>query len=340
MSRFSTAIGAWLVLIACIAASQEKPPSDTFTDPSPHRSGFAIVNGIELHYLDWGGNGQPLVFLHGLGNSAHIFDDLAPEFVDRYRVLALTWRGHGKSDKPKTGYDVDTLTEDLRQFLDTMKIQKVILAGHSMAGEELTRFAGLYPERLLALVYLDAAFDRTIPEFTSFFEESRRKAPDVYALLNPTPADRASIEAMRAFSRKTRGGWSNAIEADWRATSSVFHTPDEPALDPGQLVRMIAQGYRSPEYSKVKAPTLSFFTMLTMESAFPWITADTDASVRKQAKDLLELDMIPRQRPQIAKFRADVPHARVIEMPNTRHDCFIQRQEDVVREMRAFLAGR
>jgi hypothetical protein len=77
-----------------------------------------------------------------------------------------------------------------------------------------------------------------------------------------------------------------------------------------------------------------------MESAFPWITADTDASVRKQAKDLLELDMIPRQRPQIAKFRAGVPHARVIEMPNTRHDRFIHRQEDVVREMRAFLAGR
>jgi pimeloyl-ACP methyl ester carboxylesterase len=95
-------------------------------------------------------------------------------------VLALTWRGHGKSDAPETGYDVDTLTEDVRQFLDAMKIERVMLVGHSMAGEELTRFAGLYPERVDRLVYLDAAYDRTDPSFRA----SRAKAPDVFALLN------------------------------------------------------------------------------------------------------------------------------------------------------------
>lgn len=339
ISRFSTVLGVWfLLVVAC--AGQQNPPVDTFIDPSPHRTGFVVVNGVRLHYLDWGGSGRPLVFLHGLGNSAHIFDDLAPEFVDSFRVLALTWRGHGRSDSPEAGYDVDTLTEDLRQFLDTMKIDRAILAGHSMAGEELTRFAGLHPGRVEALVYLDAAFDRTIPEFTTFFAEARRKAPDVYALLDPSPADRASIDARRAFSRKTRGGWSNAIEADWRETSDLFRQSNDRPVGSGARAQSIIQGYRAPDYARVKAPTLAFFTGLTMESAFPWITTDVDASIRKQAQDLLELDMIPRQRPQIAQFRSGVPHARIIEMPNTRHDCFIQRQGDVVREMRAFLAGR
>ena len=249
MTTISTAACVLLVLAAPLAAGQATPAGDVFTDPSPHRTGFANVNGVRLHYLDWGGTGTPLVFLHGLGNSAHIFDDIAPRFVDSYRVLALTWRGHGRSDTPTTGYDVDTLTEDLRQFLDAMKIDQAILAGHSMAGEELTRFAGLYPNRVRALVYLDAAYDRTTPEFRRAFAESRRKAPDVYALLTPSPADQVSIEARRTFSRKTRGGWSDAIEADWRETSSVFRQAGEPVMDAGRLVPLIAQGYRSPDYS-------------------------------------------------------------------------------------------
>ena len=80
--------------------------------------------------------------------------------------------------------------------------------------------------------------------------------------------------------------------------------------------------------------------MFTVETAFPWITSDTDGAVRKQAQDLLEMVMILGQRPQIAKFREGIPHARVIEMPETRHDCFIHREDEVVREMRAFLAGK
>src|SRR5688500_13051607 len=84
-------------------------PSDPWVDRSPHRTGMVTVNGIQLHFLDWGGRGETLVLLTGLGGSAHIFDDLAPQFTDRFRVLALTRRGHGESDRPETGYDIGTL---------------------------------------------------------------------------------------------------------------------------------------------------------------------------------------------------------------------------------------
>jgi hypothetical protein len=77
-----------------------------------------------------------------------------------------------------------------------------------------------------------------------------------------------------------------------------------------------------------------------MASAFPWITPDVRQEVRQQAQFLLDTEMIPYQRRQIAQFRKGVANGRVIEMPNTLHYCFIEKQEDVVREMRAFLPAR
>ena len=133
-------------------------------DSSPHKSGFVTVNAIRLHYLDWGGSGPALLFLAGLGCNAHIYDRFAPRFTDRFHALALTRRGHGDSDYPETGYDIDTLTEDIRQFLDHLQIDKAILVGHSLAGIELSHFAALYSERVSALVYLDAAYYRNTDE--------------------------------------------------------------------------------------------------------------------------------------------------------------------------------
>src|ERR1041384_2370740 len=128
-----------------------KPP-----DKSPHKSGFVTANGIKLHYLDWGGTGSVLLLLTGYGDDAHVFDDFAPKFTDHFHVIGLTRRGFGESDKPATGYDIATRVENIRQFLDALKIGKVSIIGHSMAGDEMTTFATLYPRRVRKLVYLEA----------------------------------------------------------------------------------------------------------------------------------------------------------------------------------------
>ena len=102
-----------------------------------YQSAFVIANSIRLHYLDWGGSGPVLLFLTGLGQSAYIYGKLAPRFTDMFHVIALTRRGHGDSDYPESGYDPDTLTEDLRQFMDALKIDQAVLVGHSMANVEM-----------------------------------------------------------------------------------------------------------------------------------------------------------------------------------------------------------
>jgi pimeloyl-ACP methyl ester carboxylesterase len=120
---------------------------------------FATVNGVRLHYLDWGGHGDVLLFLAGLGDSVHRFDSFAPRFLDRFHAVGFTRRGQEASAKPSTGYALRTLADDIRAFMDLKGIGHATLVGHSIAGAEMTTFAALYPTRLRALVYLDAAYD-------------------------------------------------------------------------------------------------------------------------------------------------------------------------------------
>ncbi|HEV7960165.1 MAG TPA: hypothetical protein VGP01_03990, partial [Rhizomicrobium sp.] len=71
-------------------------------DKSPHKVSFVDVEkGIKLEVLDWGGTGRPLVFLAGLGDTAHTFDRLALEFTKSHHVYGITRRGFGNSSKPE-----------------------------------------------------------------------------------------------------------------------------------------------------------------------------------------------------------------------------------------------
>jgi pimeloyl-ACP methyl ester carboxylesterase len=127
--------------------------------PGPPPDRFLTVNGVRLHYLDWGGRGPTLLFLTSFGASAHEYDGLAPHFTSRFRVLGLTRRGQPPSEAPESGYETRTLVDDTRAFLDAMGTERAALAGYSIAGAELTLFASVYPDRVSHLVYLDALGD-------------------------------------------------------------------------------------------------------------------------------------------------------------------------------------
>jgi pimeloyl-ACP methyl ester carboxylesterase len=151
-----------LVCLVAFSAAGVRCTKETATPPAGPwpRSGYVVANGVRLHYLDWGGKGPAMLLLAGLGHDAHTFKTFAPKFTDSFRVLALTRRGFGKSDRPAGGYDNATRVEDIRQFLDRMKIDRAHLVGDSMAGDEMTLFATTYPQRVIRLVYLDAAINR------------------------------------------------------------------------------------------------------------------------------------------------------------------------------------
>jgi len=82
-----------LVSLMVPASCQEPAP---WHDPSPHRVQFVTVEpGVRLEVLDWGGSGRPVVLMAGLGNTAHVFDDLAPTRKAFCHVYGITRRGCG-----------------------------------------------------------------------------------------------------------------------------------------------------------------------------------------------------------------------------------------------------
>src|SRR6266545_1260498 len=152
-----------LFLLPILGACRADRPTTTsaWRDASPHAVRMvAVAPGTSLEVLDSGGTGRPLVLLAGLGNTAHVFDDLAPSLTDSFHVYGITRRGFGRSTQPPDS-DVTSLVSDLRIVLDSLRLSRVILVGHSIAGDELTAFAGSYPDQCRALVYLDAAYDHS-----------------------------------------------------------------------------------------------------------------------------------------------------------------------------------
>ena len=135
-------------------------------DPTAHSVQFITVdNNVKLEVLDWGGSGRPLVLLTGLGNNAHVYDGFAPKLTTSYHVYGITRRGFGASSAPATGYSADRLGDDVLAVLDALRLNRPVLVGHSIGGEELSSIGSRHPERVAGLIYLDcygyAYYDRS-----------------------------------------------------------------------------------------------------------------------------------------------------------------------------------
>jgi len=306
-------------------------------DKSPHKTDFVSVNGINLHYLDWGGSGDLLLFLAGMGCNAHNFDDFAPRFNDKFHVMALTRRGHGESDHPETGYDVDTLTDDVRQFLDGLGVERVILAGHSMASLELSHFSALYPERVLKLIFLDAAYDRSSASYKNMVEKSPLRQIQAPGLDVDYYSEEDYFAAMKIAYPYFAPIWTEAMEEQSR--HEIMKTSEGKIVEKmsdaiNKAIRDTLTSY-APEDSKIKAPTLSFFAISEGGYAISndWMTDEQKTEVMNHFATTAN----SWKRENIEQFRQNVPHATVIEIPQGHHHCFIKHEELVYEEMRKFL---
>jgi pimeloyl-ACP methyl ester carboxylesterase len=135
MLRLTIAI--WLVLGAL-------PPPAGATSPA---SVFIEVGAVRLQYLDWGGNGEPIILVPGVCETPWVFGDLAPLLASRYRVVGLTPRGCGRSGMAADGYGVDLQIRELIAFMDALGIERATFAGHSSGGGKVVRLARLFPSR-------------------------------------------------------------------------------------------------------------------------------------------------------------------------------------------------
>ncbi len=129
------------------------------TGPTDHN---VQLNGINVHYLDWGNEHLPhVVLLHGGSLTAHTWDMAALMLRDKYHLVALDQRGHGDTDwTPESQLaedNSDLMLEDTRQFIEHLGYERLSLVGMSMGGMNTIRYAARHPERLDAVGIVDIA---------------------------------------------------------------------------------------------------------------------------------------------------------------------------------------
>ena len=127
-------------------------------DVSSPKELWANIGDLKMRYLDWGGDGQPLLALHGLASSAHWYDIVAPLLRDRYHIYAPDQRGHGQTTSAPDGYDWKALSNDMVGLLDHIGSDQVAVMGHSWGGNVATNLAANAPDRVSRLIMIDGGF--------------------------------------------------------------------------------------------------------------------------------------------------------------------------------------
>jgi pimeloyl-ACP methyl ester carboxylesterase len=323
------------VLGVCLAATSKAEvaqyPSVNYTDVSPHKSAFAHVNGINLNYLDWGGDGPALVMMHGIGDDPHVFDDLASLLHDRFRIVAYARRGHGLSDSPPGPYDAATLLEDFRQLVDYLGIQRMSVLGWSVGGDEVTALAGRYPERVDKLIYLEGGYDWSTPVFFKAFG-------NILTANSPGAADMRSLDTLRAWYRLVWLGnnvpWTPGLEAYLRdlaqpdADGKLHLKPNDEA----SAAIFATLGNWQRDYTKVQAPTHALYgtTFFPLDRSDPALT--------QKLRDFDQNTMVPFRRASMERIQHELRNVKVQQINDRTHMAIgAQQPNAITATIREFL---
>ena len=326
------------ILVLMIASAGTLSTQTTRTDTSPHKAQFITVEpGVKLQVLDWGGVGRPLVFLAGLGGTAHGFDTFALRFTSKYHVYGITRRGFPPSDTPEPvgeNYAADRLGDDVLSVLDQLQIARPVLIGHSFAGEELSSIGSRFPERVAGLIYLDATYRYAFspPNRGDFQIDTLELKRRLDAVLNATsPAEtRASIDGVlnalpqyETDLKEQKQAWAGAPDmspADYAAAVK------ENSTAAGKIQTAVLHGER--RYAQIKCPVLAIVA-LPKDHGLP-------PGPKRDAADAWDLKQFS---PLADSFEADVPTARVIRLAHAKHAVYESNETEVVHAMETFLAG-
>lgn len=225
-----------LMFAAALLAQQWMSLPPTPTLPKPDRSGTAQVNGIKVWYAEFG-QGEPVLFLHGgLGNSDY-WGEQVRAFKDRYRVIVMDSRGHGRSTRNASPFGYDLMASDVVGLLDHLKIKKVALVGWSDGAIIGLDIAMHHPERLSKLFAFAANIDPSgvsdiqhSPVFIGFI----RRAGKEYEKLSPTPKEYDRFVAQITRMWNSQPHWTRADFARIRTPVWIVDGDHDEAINHDQ----------------------------------------------------------------------------------------------------------
>jgi esterase len=204
------------------------------------------VNGLRVHYLDWGNPGAPpVVCVHGYTSSAQAFNALARRFHDRYHFVAMDVRGHGESAwSPAGAYQYRDQVGDLAAVVDKLGLSRFTLIGTSMGGIIAMAYAGTHPDRLTHLVINDIGPDvevgsQRITQMVGSRPDEFGTLDDAMAYrrqMSPIVAGRALDDqrelALGVLRQRPDGRWIWKMDPAYIQQRVKIGPPERPALWP------------------------------------------------------------------------------------------------------------
>jgi pimeloyl-ACP methyl ester carboxylesterase len=210
------------------------------------KSKFLTVNGLRVHYLEWGdASAPPVVCVHGYTSSAEAFNAPARHFQDRFNVMAPDVRGHGESAwSPAGEYQYRDQAIDLAAFVDHLGLARFTLIGTSMGGIIAMAYAEAHPERLQGLVINDIGPD--VEEGSQRITQTVGSRPDEFAMLedaldyrrqvSPIVASRSEEDqrelALGVLRQRPDGRWVWKMDPAYIQQRVQRGAPPRPALWP------------------------------------------------------------------------------------------------------------
>ncbi len=310
------------LLMASLVVSLKAPAQ---TDSSPHKVQFVTVEkGVQLEVLDWGGAGRPLIFLAGAGDTAHVFDYFAPKFNGQHHVYAITRRGFGASSKPAPAngnYSADRLGDDVLAVMQSLGIERPVLVGHSIAGEELSSIGSRFPNKVSGLIYLDAVAS------WSFYDPAH---PQVEIEMNGIKKRIEEIEAGGVDEQEKL----RELEIAMAQFETVLHQNNKdiktmPPLPPRSPIGA-ALNFGAEKYTSIPVPVLAIIACPHDWSHF--FQNDPERRAARLAADTAACSA------RAESFARGVPTARVVRIPNADHYLYRTNEAQVIDETNKFLS--
>jgi pimeloyl-ACP methyl ester carboxylesterase len=299
-----------------------------WVDPSPHAQHLVRVptdGAVEV--LDWGGNGPAVVLLAQMGQTAHIYDGWAPTLTPRHHVLGITRRGHGSSSA-REPYTTETLATDVLHVLDAQGLEAAVIAGNGFAGEEMSWLASRFPHRILGLVYLDAAYDRTgIASEAAITSRIPRRGP--------TPQDTVSTQALAAWARRVIG--VPIPESEYRQLAVL--APDGRVTGqrtPPSVQQAMLAGISRTDWATIRTPILAIYVKGLSGQSYPGC-GTMDAAVSQVCDELHARSERQRRNSQRLLASRDAP-TRILELEGAHPFVFLSNPTDVRQAIDEFVA--
>lgn len=129
-------------------------------------------NGLRLSVRDWRGGSPAILALHGLASNARWWDLVAKHLTPEHRLVSVDQRGHGRSDKPESGYDFETVAQDLRCVVEKLGLGKVVVAGHSWGASVALQFGVSHPDLTCGVICVDGGSSNLADFFGPSWEQA------------------------------------------------------------------------------------------------------------------------------------------------------------------------